>query len=678
VSTLIFVLALLGVAVTGGLFAACLGLPRCTDFLLAAWLIGFADVVALALLLSPEHAFTRNWLLAGLAVVLGAALLTWQRRGRPRPPSSGAALAALRDTLRDPVLAVLAVAVALGLAYSAALLLFTAPNDFDALWYHLARAAFWKQQHAVAYVDLANDKRINVFPPFAEIGVAFTMVLDQSDLFVGLVQFLALPATMLGIFGIARRLGFERRPALYSTLVFGTFPVVALQASTALNDLVVASFLVAAVCFAFSLSRTSLGLAVLALGLAVGAKATALLALPVVALVLAFTHPRSRWLRIVLAGLAGIALGAVWYVLNVVETGAPGGKFGGAGMEPDREAPGGAAAAARLGRMIVDAIDPAGSVGRDRFLYVITAALVLAVGALVALHLRRRALLGVALAAAVLALLPLAVHPLHNAASRADQKLFLVLGSHRLAYLGSERLPTQASPFGSWYGPLGLVLFLVALPFVVQGVRRKTLPRVALVLALTPALFVVVLAVLTFYSAFGGRYVMFAVALACSTWGVLLRVRAIAWASGAVAATAMLLAFVHYTEKPAGFSVLGHGTSESVWGRSDLVVQSFFLNQGATEAAAALYTRAGSGASVGLRIAQNDLSYPYFGSHLDRKVLFVGLAGQNVNQVEWLVVASGQSTEACRTDWRRVPGVGHGWALYRRVARNGCAGELSA
>lgn len=677
-STLIFFLALVGLAVTAGLFSACLDLPRCTDFLLAAWLIGFAEVVALSLLLSPEHAFTRSWLLAGLAVVLVAALLTWQRRGRPRPPSGRAALAALRETLHDPVLAVLAAAVSLGLAYSAALLLFTAPNDFDALWYHLARAAFWKQQHAVAYVDLANDKRINVFPPFAEIGVAFTMVLDQSDRLAGLVQFLALPATMLGIFGIARRLGFKRRPALYGTLVFGTFPVVALQASTALNDLVVASFLVAAACFAFSLSRTSLALAVLALGLAVGAKATALLALPVVALVLAFIHPRSRWLRIVLAGLAGIALGAVWYVLNVVETGRPGGKFAGAGMEPDREAPGGPASVARLGRMLVDAIDPAGSVGRDRFLYAVAAMLVLAVGALVALRLRRRALLGVALAAALLALLPLAVHPLHNFASRADQKLFLELGSHRLAYLGSERLPTQASPFGSWYGPLGLLLFLVALPFVVQRVRRRALPRVAVVLALAPALFVVVLALLTFYSAFGGRYVMFAVALACSTWGVLLHLRAVAWASAAVAVTAMALAFVHYTEKPAGFSVLGGGHSESVWGRSSLAVQSVFLNDGAREAVAAVSTRVGRHAAVGLHIAQNDLSYPYFGSHFDRRVLFVGLAGQNTGRVDWLVIAPGQKTEACEADWQRVPGVEHGWALYRRVARQGCAGELSA
>ena len=155
-------------------------------------------------------------------------------------------------------------------------------------------------------------------------------------------------------------------------------------------------------------------------------------------------------------------------------------------MEPDREHPGGPASAARLGRMVVDAIDPAGSVGRDRLLYVVVAALVLVLGALLAARTRRRAILGVGLAAAALVLLPLAVHPLHDWASRAEQKLFLELGSRRLAYLGADRLSTPPSPFTSWYGPLGLLLFLVALPIVLKAVRQKALPRVAFVLTLSP------------------------------------------------------------------------------------------------------------------------------------------------------------------------------------------------
>src|SRR5262249_16659953 len=162
--------------------------------------------------------------------------------------------------------------------------------------------------HAIAYVAHANDRRINVFPPNAEIGVAFTMILGRGERFVGLVQWCALLATMLGIVGISVRLGLTRRQALFGALVFGTLPVVPLQSSTRLNDLVVASFLVIAVYFAFSTSWTSLVLAALALGLAIGTKATAVLALPVLAVVCAFMHPRSRWPRVLLAGLAAIAI----------------------------------------------------------------------------------------------------------------------------------------------------------------------------------------------------------------------------------------------------------------------------------------------------------------------------------------------------------------------------------
>jgi hypothetical protein len=677
VSAALLILALLVLAATAGLVASCVRPRGLVAFLLAAYTIGFAEVVALSLLLSTWHALTRAGLLVGLAAVLAAALVVWQLRGRPRPPAAGPAAAAFREALRDPVLGVLAAAVGLGLVYSAALLLVTPPNDYDPLWYHLARAAFWKQQHAIAYVAHANDRRINVFPPNAEIGVAFTMILGRGERFVGLVQWCALLATMLGIVGISLRLGLTRRQALFGALVFGTLPVVALQASTGLNDIVVASFLVIAVYFAFSTSWTSLALAALALGLAIGTKATAVLALPVVAVVCAFMHPRARWPRVLLAGLAAIAIGCVWYVVNAVETGSLGGKFAGEGSEPDRT-PSGFALLARLGRMTVDAIDPAGSVGRDRFLYAVAAALLLVVGALAALR-RRRSLLGAALLASALILLPLAFRPIHHVASRAEQKVLLELGSNsRLAFVGSERSATDATPFGSWYGPLGLLLFLTALPVVVREVRRRRLPRIGLVLALAPALFVLVMTVFTFYSAFGGRYVMFAVALACATWGVLLSLRPLAWATAGIAATTLVLAFVHYTEKPAGFSVLGGASPPSVWHRSHVEIQSRSLKPGEVDAVRALSKRADAGASIGLLIAQNDLSYPYFGPRLDRTVVFLGKAGQNLGRVQWLVLSPGKRIEACPADWRRVPGAGNGWAVYRRVGRLDCGGEVTA
>src|SRR5207302_8901254 len=124
-------------------------------------------------------------------------------------------LAAARDALRDPLVAILAVALLGAFGYVVALIVGTAPNDYDVLWYHLARAAFWKQQHAVAYIPNANDARLNGFPPNAEIADSFSMILGHTERFVGFVQLSALGATMVAIAGTARRIGLTVRQALF-------------------------------------------------------------------------------------------------------------------------------------------------------------------------------------------------------------------------------------------------------------------------------------------------------------------------------------------------------------------------------------------------------------------------------------------------------------------------------
>ena len=72
-------------------------------------------------------------------------------------------------------------------------------------------------------------------------------MLGGADRYVALVQASAFVALAVGVIGVARGLGLSRREALLGALLVATLPVIALQASTAQNDLVVASFLVAAV-----------------------------------------------------------------------------------------------------------------------------------------------------------------------------------------------------------------------------------------------------------------------------------------------------------------------------------------------------------------------------------------------------------------------------------------------
>jgi hypothetical protein len=633
-------------------------------------------VVAVELLLSPGHHLTATWLSAALVVMAALSAVVWLLRGRPAPPSFRPAFAACREAVRDPVVAVLAVAVLGGLAYASALIIGTAPNDYDALWYHLARAAFWKQQHAIAYIPAANDARLNGFPPNGEIADSFTMILGRSERFVGFVQFSALVAATIAIGGIARRIGLSVRQALFGALLFATLPVVVLQSTTALNDLVFAALLLCSAYFLFTWTRVSLALAALALGVAIGTKITALLGLPLLAVLGAVLYPRRRWPALLLVGAGGVALGSYWYLFNLAKTGRLGGRF----AQPQQavfvqkgNTYSFAGTVAHLMRLVIDAVDPSGAAGRDRFLYLVGAAVVLVLG----IRGRRRFGWISIVVAVALAALPLAFRVIDHELLHAYQKLWVTLDRPDLAFLGYDKHLTAPSPFQSWYGAVGLLLVLGGFVLVWRGIRRGTLPRVAIVLALAPVVWIVLQAVTTFYSIFDGRYAIFGVALAAAVWGLVLPFRPLAWAATAVAVTALVLVLVHYDEKPSGVNVLGGSAPTSVWDMSRAQVLGRFLHPGETDVLATLERQARKGDTIAIAIRREDASYPYFGSRLDRRVVFTGnlrtgVVRQTPTGATWLVLAphfslgSPRSAHAQSRSWRRVAGR-RGWTLYRRV-----------
>jgi Dolichyl-phosphate-mannose-protein mannosyltransferase len=303
------------------LAAASLRLRHAADFLLAVYLFSTAGVILSVLVLSPFALVTRGGVLVASAGAVGAAAAVWHSRGRPATPSMQIAASAAWAALRDPLLTMLAVAVALGLAYAATLAIATPANEFDVLWYHLPRAALWTQEHGVHYIEHANTTRLNENPPGAEILSAWAMTLEGSDRFASIFQVVALAATILAITRIARLLGFSNREAAFGALLFATLPVVALQAATALNDIVMTSFVVAVVAFMLCDTGAALGLGGLALALSVATKGTAVFTVPMLLVIAAILVPRRRWLSVGVAGGVSIAAGACWYVFHYFEAG---------------------------------------------------------------------------------------------------------------------------------------------------------------------------------------------------------------------------------------------------------------------------------------------------------------------------------------------------------------------
>ncbi len=314
-------LALIGLATATALLAAASArLPSLVSTLLAAYLAFVAATVLGVLVLSPFREVTRAGLAAVETVMLAAAFGCWWLRGRPGLPLVRARRA-LRQIVDDPVSAAFLVAAGALLAYELLLVLTDPPNNTDSLVYHLPRVAAWAQHAGVYWIPNAPTDRMNEFQPVAEQEILFLFVATGKGALFALPQYLAQLATLVAVYGSARRLGFDVRAAACSAFLVATFALFALEATTAQNDLVATSFTAVAACLILAGGGLELALAGAAAALGLGVKLTTILVWPVL-LVLLLRRGRRGLLPVAVGGVAGFVLVAMWgYVLNVVHTG---------------------------------------------------------------------------------------------------------------------------------------------------------------------------------------------------------------------------------------------------------------------------------------------------------------------------------------------------------------------
>jgi hypothetical protein len=652
---------LAGLAATGGLVASCLRLRSPIEFLLATYLVAWTWLIVSSLALSPFQLLSRSWLFLALILGLGLAAAAWIAVGHPRPPDFGPALAATRDALRNPAVLILGVAVALGIVYSGALAFLTPVNEWDALSYHLPRADFWMQEHGLGYIDNTADSRLNVNPPNAEIAELATMSLSGSDRYVAIGQLLAYCALALGVAGLSRRIGLSVREALFAAFAFSTLAVIALQASGALNDLVLASFLTAAAYFALGTGGSTLLPIALAIALAIGTKFTGLLALPVLALVAAVGRPVRRWPGLVLAGVGGLAAGSIWYVVNIVETGEV---DGGAAGEFDQRVELGVATLIAALRLALSFVDMSGSPWPDSLLFVVAAGVLAGAGLL---RLRSARAYSIPLLAAAAITAGVVAYPLiFRVGVRPIYKAGLVLGapSDFLKEL-SWALNTNADPTFSWYGPLAPLLLVAAAVIVVLAWRRGKLPPLALTLAAAPWVLIITVALTLTWDPWRGRFLIFGVALAAATWGVLLRFRSVAMAAAAIGSTALLLSLANQTSKPSGLF-----SEPSIWGDPRWEAQTRL--SGPRDVLRFVEENVPENAQIGVSLTGNHHLHPYFGPKLSRHVALVPYdGGIPPADTEWLVLAPETRVRRCDGSWRPQFSAG-GWRVEQRLAPDTC------
>lgn len=668
----------------GGFVSCCFRFRSWADFLLAAYVLGWSWLVAVVLLLSPPQLETRSWLGAGIALSLVIAVPVWLANGRPPPPPIAPGVNELRRVLRHPAVLVLAIAVAIGFVYSVALAVCIPAGDWDALVYHLPRAAFWKQSHGLGYIAGAVDSRLDGNPPDAEIGQLATMILSGNDRYVVVPQIASYVVLIICVARLSRLVGLETREAAFGALAFATFPVVLVQASSALNDLVVASFLATTVVFLLQRSPASLGLASASFGLALGTKFTALLALPTLVVAVAAARPRREWGRLAAAVVAGVAVGSTWYIVNLVETGSLDGGLGASGDQRSGHSP--AATAVTATRLAVDLIDSSGASARYRVLFVVAALVLLSL--ILLPRIRRTRLRGIVVAAEITAAVVL-IGYLYDVANHGALELWRALGAPSVPFI-QERwaagLNVRADPTVSWFGPLGLLL--VALGTVAAFLHWPHGPhrRQAIAFALAPWVFLVTFALIVTYDPTRGRFFIFAMALAASTWGWWLRHTSLAAMVAAIGTTTLVLVLATYVGKPSGIGelvaadALPSVTEQTIWGAPRWDAETRQRRTGEQDVFRYVEVHVPTNATIAVEPRFADYLFPYFGRALSRRVLLVPPGGSPPAVATWLVLSPSRHAFRCRHDWRQELSLPSGWRVERRnpesnVRAKGCSPE---
>jgi hypothetical protein len=632
-------------------------------FLLGAFLVAHVELMLLTLGLSVFRLVTAAWLLGSAAVV--CAVTVWLTRGR----RSGVSWKAFRPTGGiDPLLLTLGVVVALGFIYSVAMGTWVPQVEDDELTNHLVRAQLWWQHHGITYLHGIIDYRNNGYPPGGEVGPFATMVLAGNDYFIALDQIVASLALMVGAAGISRRLGFDRRQAVFSGLLVLSLPIIALQVGTGMSDLVVAAFLLAAAYFLLEPHRYAPWFAGVATALAIDVKLSSPLGLPLLAALGWLARPRSlRRARLVAIGIGAVA-GAYWYVVNLAETGTWDGHSS-ASFHVDRSI---AAMLSRIARLAIEFIEVPGAIGRDRWLYAFAAFFVLGGYAYWALRLRgSRPLVAGGVGAAV-ALLPLTLPTIEHGLIRAYFKFWLLLGRRDLANTDPGRDITKSAANFSWYGPLGSLLLLAAAVMVVVAVRRGRLDRLALVCSLAPLYWCVAFGAGLYYQDWIGRYFAFPFVLAAATWGIVLRWRPVAWGIVAIAGTTLLLTLANDAKRPSGLPLLAGDKPRSVWNtprwtgvalRKDYDAPIRYLDRHIPDSA-----------DVGLAITPSEPVYPFFGRGLHRHVRFVYPQDRDApTGVNWVFIRPDHPSSLCSQAWGLALRTGDGWRIMHRKGARTCS-----
>jgi len=188
------------------------------------------------------------------------------------------------------------------------------PSNYDSMTYHLARAAFWNQNHSIDhyYTQYALQ---NVHPQIGEIGLLWIIIFTNADILVFLVQWFSYILIIITLYKLLRLLKYNKLTSLFTTFIFAFLDIVFLESNSTQNDLVVASFLIVAFYYLVKSAKDekinifNIILTGLVSGLTIGTKGYIYLFIPgfLIFFILYGKHNKQKYLKLLYIALFTIA-----------------------------------------------------------------------------------------------------------------------------------------------------------------------------------------------------------------------------------------------------------------------------------------------------------------------------------------------------------------------------------
>lgn len=204
------------------------------------------------------------------------------------------------------------------------------PNNYDAMVYHMPRVVHWVQNNSVAHYPTHIIRQIS-FPPWAEYSILHFQILSSGDYFAGIVQWLALIGSVIGVSLITKHFGGNRKSQILSAVFVATLPTAILQGSSTQNDLSVAFWIICFVCFFLRSIRKNNMIYFIGMGRALGlsllTKFTAYIF--ILPFLVWFFYNKLRFAqkgilkKICIVCLIALSVNAVFYARNIQLQGAP-------------------------------------------------------------------------------------------------------------------------------------------------------------------------------------------------------------------------------------------------------------------------------------------------------------------------------------------------------------------